>query len=419
MVSATGDPASSDSSGCTPSAEPHFSLFASDPSKAYFERFSLVWSPISLCILLVGLFGTGAWRQCGRDEYLAVSISLCLPGIVWPILFPCAADKGKPYAERFWVKAAVWIAIFSFYGNYFWTHYFYSLLGAKYLFDSYLLNDVPVVTYFCTYFYFTAYFSVTNIVQRICHWAVRPLARSRSKAWRLVATFLVALSVFTLSVATAVFEAVSIQHFPLYTYTDRTAFLTIGSVVYGIYFMVGFPMFFAIDEKPIADHEVNSVQNRADDARKANRNPVLKKQPSQGPSANRSSASMWAVTQNSLAAVALVTLVLDLWRLVIGDIYGFRGGAIKVPFIYQQKEISTRLVPNALPNMVSRLSLHSEPARANFLRLFGRRPTHVVGHAVRRLRHLVMPPPPSRFAGLLSLLDGLYEEVSRMRRFVF
>jgi cycloeucalenol cycloisomerase len=224
------------------------SLFADDPSKAYFERFSLVWAPASLVFLLAGVFGSGMYRRCGRDEYLAISVGACVPGVVWPLVFPGRADAGTPFAQRFWVKAAVWIAIFSFYGNYFWTHYFYSLLGAQYLFESYKLNDVPLVTYFCTYFYFTFYFSLTNVVLRLLARATARLSASPSAAARAAASLLWAAAVFALAVLTAVFEAVSVQHFPLYTYTDRTAFLTLGSVVYGIYFMVGFPMFFALDE---------------------------------------------------------------------------------------------------------------------------------------------------------------------------
>lgn len=40
------------------------------------------------------------------------------------------------------MRANVWIAVFSFIGNYFWTHYFYVLLGAEYTFRSWRLNDV-------------------------------------------------------------------------------------------------------------------------------------------------------------------------------------------------------------------------------------------------------------------------------------
>ena len=40
------------------------------------------------------------------------------------------------------MQANVWIAIFSYIGNYFWTHYFYKLLGASYTFPSWDLNEV-------------------------------------------------------------------------------------------------------------------------------------------------------------------------------------------------------------------------------------------------------------------------------------
>jgi cycloeucalenol cycloisomerase len=43
----------------------------------------------------------------------------------------------------------VWIWLFGFVGNYFWTHYFYKVLGASYSFPvTIMLNDVrlsPIV----------------------------------------------------------------------------------------------------------------------------------------------------------------------------------------------------------------------------------------------------------------------------------
>ena len=51
-----------------------------------------------------------------------------------PLLFPLPLSSAR--------QANVWIAIFSFVGNYFWTHYFYRLLGASYTFPSWRLNDV-------------------------------------------------------------------------------------------------------------------------------------------------------------------------------------------------------------------------------------------------------------------------------------
>jgi hypothetical protein len=39
-------------------------------------------------------------------------------------------------------QANVWMAIFGFIGNYFWTHYFFNLLGAAYTLPSHTLNGV-------------------------------------------------------------------------------------------------------------------------------------------------------------------------------------------------------------------------------------------------------------------------------------
>ena len=274
--------------------------FAADPSKAYYERFSLVWAPLSMLVLLAGVFGTELYKHCDRDSFLAITVLGCLPGIIVPILIPCQADRGKPYAERFWVKASTWIAIFGFYANYFWTHYFYQILGAEYLFDTYRLNDVPLVTFTATFFYFTFYFTLINIVLRRVSALSRALPRLlRSLVWWN--------TIFVLSYGTAIFEAVSIQHFPLYTYKDRNTFLVVGSVVYGLYFIIGFPAFFSIDEEYCASET----------------KPIPK-------------ATLWEVSKNALAATAIVSLLLDLWRLCLGSIYNLGFANVEMPFVYQQ-----------------------------------------------------------------------------------
>lgn len=276
------------------------SWFAEDPSKAYYEKFSLIWAPLSMAALLVGVFGTPLHKYCDRRSFLLLTVLGCLPGVIIPILFPCKADRGRPYAERFWVKASVWIAIFGFYGNYFWTHYFYQLLGAEYLFDSYRFNDVPLVTYTATFFYFTFYFSFVNVVLRRANALVKRLPQ-------LLGTMFWWSVIFIMAYGTAVFEAVSIQHFPLYTYTERNAFLTIGSIVYGLYFIVGFPMFFWLDESYVIG--LRGVIQRK---------------------------SLKETAINAFAATAIVTLLLDLWRLLLGSIYEFeRDTAIPIPFLYQ------------------------------------------------------------------------------------
>ena len=41
-------------------------------------------------------------------------------------------ESDKPFFERYYIKANVWIWILSYVGNFYWTHHFYNLLGAKY-----------------------------------------------------------------------------------------------------------------------------------------------------------------------------------------------------------------------------------------------------------------------------------------------
>lgn len=41
-------------------------------------------------------------------------------------------------------QASLWIIIFSYVGNYFWTHYFFTVLGASYTFPSWKMNNVSL-----------------------------------------------------------------------------------------------------------------------------------------------------------------------------------------------------------------------------------------------------------------------------------
>lgn len=57
-------------------------------------------------------------------------------------MHPTQADMAKPWYQRYWVKSQVWIAVFSYVGNYFWTHYFFKVLGAAYTMKAHRLNNV-------------------------------------------------------------------------------------------------------------------------------------------------------------------------------------------------------------------------------------------------------------------------------------
>ncbi len=81
-------------------------------------------------------------QKLDEAGYIAVGLAAALPCVALPALLHGSHEKGKPWHQQYWVKANVWIAIFSFIGNYFWTHYFYQLLGAEYTFPSWQLNKV-------------------------------------------------------------------------------------------------------------------------------------------------------------------------------------------------------------------------------------------------------------------------------------
>ena len=131
--------------------------------------------------------------------------------------------------------------MFSFVGNYWYTHYFYGVLKARYTFDAHRLNDVPIALYFMTHAYFMFYHVLSNC-------ALRKTRRAFAKDARRFA-FECAL-VVVMAYTTAFMESLTICGFPYYSFEDRDMAYTLGSAFYGIYFLVSFPMFLAVDESP-------------------------------------------------------------------------------------------------------------------------------------------------------------------------
>ena len=92
-----------------------------EPSKLAYEQFVSVYTPIWM-----GLFGmvvvTQIYEQFTAWSYLQVCGGLSLPFLLQPILLPSGPDAKRPLLERFCFKANVWIAVYSFIGNYWYTH---------------------------------------------------------------------------------------------------------------------------------------------------------------------------------------------------------------------------------------------------------------------------------------------------------
>lgn len=107
-------------------------------TELFFFFYSFTWITWCLCILVP----LKLYDSLDEWGYLALGVFAAAPCFLLPIYFQDKSDAKKPIAQRYWVKANIWIAIFSFVGNYLWTHYFYSLLGASYSFPAHKLNEV-------------------------------------------------------------------------------------------------------------------------------------------------------------------------------------------------------------------------------------------------------------------------------------
>eukprot|EP00270_Netrium_digitus_P017538 TRINITY_DN6455_c0_g1_i1.p1 TRINITY_DN6455_c0_g1~~TRINITY_DN6455_c0_g1_i1.p1 ORF type:complete len:240 (+),score=67.51 TRINITY_DN6455_c0_g1_i1:48-722(+) len=208
---------------------------------------------------------------------MVVGLAAALPCILVPLFIVGRADRQKPLWQRHWLKANVWIAIFSFVGNYFWTHYFYSLLGASYTFPSWRLNNVPIPLYLLTHAYFCFYHTLSNLSLRRCLRLFSPKRRG-------LGLVVGAVWVLVFAYFTAFMETLTISQFKYYTFVDKGAMYRVGSLFYAIYFFVSFPMFFRVEEKA---HEEWSLSR---------------------------------VAVDSLGAAMAVTILLDFWRIFIGPI---------------------------------------------------------------------------------------------------
>ena len=136
-----------------------------NPSKHHAEVFILRYSAV--WILSVGVvIALATYEWWGRWGYMIYCVSCAAPYVWYPLAFPLKGDVGSPRSDWYILKANLWIAVFSFIGNYWYTHYFYGVLKADYTFDAHRLNDVPIALYFMTTRSFMFYHVLTNCALR-------------------------------------------------------------------------------------------------------------------------------------------------------------------------------------------------------------------------------------------------------------
>lgn len=234
-----------------------------EPSKYCYEIFARYYTIIWICI-----FGfvvvSNMYESFTAWGYLGVCGGLALPLVLQPILYPQAMsismtpsniisntdstdtnmiiinpDVYRPFHQRYSIKVNLYLLTYSFIGNYWYTHYFYSILTAKYTMPSHRFNNVPIIMYLATHFYFCTYHvCLSNAL-------LRYVDVNYSNGWQKSILFW--YTIFFLAYFTAFMETVTISSFPYYTFENRTMAYIYGSAFYGIYFIISFPGFYYLD----------------------------------------------------------------------------------------------------------------------------------------------------------------------------
>eukprot|EP01122_Echinamoeba_exundans_P000741 TRINITY_DN10677_c0_g1_i1.p1 TRINITY_DN10677_c0_g1~~TRINITY_DN10677_c0_g1_i1.p1 ORF type:complete len:314 (-),score=49.75 TRINITY_DN10677_c0_g1_i1:36-977(-) len=249
---------------------------SANPSKRVGEIFYLCYMVFWVTAFGAGIVWTGAYHHWNDWGYNTATLALMIPTFIIPIFFPFGADKALPWYSRYAVKANFWIIPFNFVGNWFWTHYFFALLGAAYTFPvKYLWNEVPPMCYFLTQIYFQTYFTLASVV-------IRRFALHHKN--RFVRWILIAVITLVLSWTASFMETFTIESVPYYSFVDRSKMYLVGTWFYALYFIVGFPFYVQLDEKP------------------------------------GENTSLGYFVLQSLAAAQLVFILCDFWRVIVGNI---------------------------------------------------------------------------------------------------
>jgi hypothetical protein len=98
---------------------------SSQPSKRAYECWVLTYTP--MWILAFGVIvAFQLYEDFDEWSYMTVCGGLSLPFLLQPVLLPSCGygspDQKRPLLQRYCFKANVWLAVYSFIGNYWYTH---------------------------------------------------------------------------------------------------------------------------------------------------------------------------------------------------------------------------------------------------------------------------------------------------------
>ena len=224
--------------------------FSQNPSKAWGEKFFLLYSPIWMT--MVGLvMDLGITARVGEWGFLAIGVAVALPLVAVPALIRDERPLGRRWYQTYWFKANLYIAIFNFAANYFGSEYFFDVLGMVYDYpmialtlDATLVGSgeqrVPVMMYLLTQAYFVTYHTTAVIVLRRIRTSGIPINRILWPALVLVVAYFWAW-METKAMANPWIES-------QFHYRDVERMLAYGSLFYSLYFIASFPIFYYLDE---------------------------------------------------------------------------------------------------------------------------------------------------------------------------
>jgi cycloeucalenol cycloisomerase len=225
--------------------------FSANPSKAWGEKFFLVYSPIWMA--LMGLvMGLGITDRIGEWGFMAIGVAVALPLVLVPALIRDERPLGRRWYQTYWFKANIYIGIFNFAANYFGSEYFFDVLGMVYDYPMIEINldatlvgsgeqQVPVIMYLLTQAYFMTYHTTAVVVLRRIRTSRLPIG---PVLWPIVVLVVAYFWAWmeTRAMANPWIEA-------QFYYKDMERMLAYGSAFYAHYFIASFPIFYQLDEE--------------------------------------------------------------------------------------------------------------------------------------------------------------------------
>ncbi|KAF4335582.1 cycloeucalenol cycloisomerase [Fusarium beomiforme] len=209
------------------------------------EGLILAQSPFwAMAVALVML--SGIIHSWDDFDYILFSLTAALPSILLPAVF--SKPDGRPWHRRYWVKLNLWISIIVFLGTFFISHYFFDLMGMRYMFNRKWNfsssvagrsgGEVPLFLYPLTHAYFMTYFAVLRVAEREINSRLRPGRIGR-------VCVVLALS-YGVAFGETFFMASPLLS-DLFLYEKRDRMMKVGTFGYMIFFVTGLPMLGRVD----------------------------------------------------------------------------------------------------------------------------------------------------------------------------